>query len=80
MWYRHTFLVKGTDTFPVDMLRYDACFPADTADAQLILADDHEGPREIWLRTYNQQKGWAPTHSRWESMTWRVLEWETQKA
>lgn len=38
MLYRHTFQVVGAFRFPVDMLRYDACYPvSESADAATIV-------------------------------------------
>lgn len=71
-----TFEVAGQFMFPLDMLRYDHCFPADQ-DAVMALAQalrletDLSGRR---VRPWRVQLGrWArgkmdqPTVSRWES-------------
>jgi hypothetical protein len=34
--YLHTTTVHGTHGFPVDMLRYDACYPADDSSSSQI--------------------------------------------
>lgn len=67
---RTVFSVRGAFTFPVDMLRYDACYPAREVDAAAIARTfDRDAYAEtIWLETY------APkiTTERWESFGWRV--------
>jgi len=73
-----TFTVEGTYPFPVDMLRYDGCYPASTHDA-VQLGDSCRGPsrtsdpkrkRQVTLSTTLFNK---PTTARWESFGWRVI-------
>lgn len=64
------FTVEGCGAFPVDMLRYDGCFPVDTADANAMV--DEVGRRKIKLRSYQFHAG-VPTVARWESFNWRVI-------
>jgi hypothetical protein len=81
--FYHKFKVQGSGSFPVDMLRYNACYPADTEDAIEMLADhrdeDYNKPRTITLSTL-AHKGWEPTNGRWESFGWRVLEHDQYQA
>lgn len=64
--YLYTFSVTGHGTFPVDMLRYDQCWPASTAAAvSLLLLDDEI--RTVGLSSYT-----PPTDARWRSFGWLV--------
>jgi len=73
-----TFTVEGTYPFPVDMLRYDACYPVTTEDAvELGTACDHRALkmssrpiRRVTLGTMRQNR---PTTGRWESFGWKVI-------
>jgi hypothetical protein len=78
--YRHRFQVTGFGSFPLDMLRYDGCYPATSEDAGLIqehldrnisMADRDKTP--ITLTHINGQAKWAPTAGRWESFLWKVV-------
>lgn len=70
------FKVEGTWPFPVDMLRYDCCFPASQADVvrieEMMVAPDY-GKVTIELEAVHHSR-WAPTSARWESFGWRVIE------
>lgn len=65
------FTVTGRGLFPVDMLRYDACWPADGESAAAML--DRPGeynprePRAIRLQSHSE-----PTRERWASFMWSV--------
>ena len=63
--YHYT--VEGKGSFPIDMLRYDAAYPAREEDSYQI-AYDERGLRKVNLTSY-----FAPTPGRWESFMWRVL-------
>lgn len=76
--YISEFLVEGTGPFPVDMLRYDQCWPADAPSASSILEPIYvegggERPRKVIMRKVSET-GVGPTVRRWESLTWRVIE------
>jgi len=64
--YRVT--VEGAFTFPIDMLRYDAAYPASERDSACITA---EGKRQVTVRMPN-----APTEGRWNSFAWKVVKVE----
>ena len=70
--YSTTFTVRGSGAFPIDMLRYDACFPAsergDWGDW-----DWADGSRDIKLRKVHDGKNPHLTPRRWESFTWKLL-------
>lgn len=68
------FIVRGSGAFPVDMLRYDTCYPATETDSSRII-DSHRarstGEREIRLRgpvSINH-----PTPGRWSSFGWTLV-------
>lgn len=68
--------VIGDGPFPVDMLRYDASYPAD--NAELILQEAgfgmslEAGPRRVRLRHRDGYSRWEPTVGRWSSFGWTV--------
>lgn len=67
----YEFAVEGRGTFPVDMLRYDRCWPAATSDAQAIMPASLEftaQKRRVVLRSH-----FTPTVGRWNSFGWRVV-------
>ena len=73
----YTFTVEGTGAFPIDMLRYDQCWPnSGSHDAQAIANSFHErnvgAPWRITLTTSNNSKT-VPTIGRWESFGWKVV-------
>lgn len=66
------FTVAGPYPFPTDMLRYDSCYPNDTASAQAI-AQSHNsvgGEYEVNLSAAHLPMG--PTDKRWASFGWHV--------
>jgi hypothetical protein len=73
---RFTFTVEGRGQFPVDMLRYDCCWPASEAhDSPAIALTLNDGdayfkPRRVVLSTHYDN---APTIGRWKSFTWVVV-------
>ena len=76
--YYHRFKVSGTRHFPMDMLRYDGCWPSMSEDASKLsfffekdVNDDSF--RSITLTSIGN-KDWKPTTARWISFGWKVLE------
>lgn len=69
-FYVYEFYAIGSGTFPYDMLRYDACTPADESGARSM--GDFEY-RRILMRRYAPVRTWA-TPRRWESFGWKVEE------
>lgn len=69
----HTFrfTVEGAGSFPLDMLRYDGCFPRESADA--IRAQEDRDRRRVTLLAYSERNDWQPTVGRWASFNWKVL-------
>ena len=78
MWYRQNLLIVGYGRFPIDMLRYDACWPASEHDAGLIAQTLEPGHAGAWCvavekRTARKkEKAWTP--ERWRSFGCRVAE------
>lgn len=70
------FTVEGRGTFPVDMLRYDTCWPRsqeDTAKLERVSRRQHlrdDRPVRIALSS----NGRPPTAARWASFGWKVIE------
>ena len=69
-WYQFT--VRGTGTFPLDMLRYDGCYPKETKDALNIAEDCNM--RTVTLIKPVDSKNNTPTFDRWKSFGWTVID------
>jgi hypothetical protein len=67
MAYRYEFKVGGKGSFPIDMLRYDACWPRDQADVHAM-----DSPKRD-ARTVTLASSREPTAGRWASFMWPVL-------
>ena len=65
--YYHEFKVKGSYYFPMDMLRYDCCWPKSSGDVDGLVNVKEE--RVIYLAAIGH-KDWRPTIKRWESFNW----------
>lgn len=69
------FTVKGRFPFPVDMLRYDSCWPANGESAAAIhhsIARDGDREQSVTLLTWST----GITPARWASFGWTVIEQE----
>lgn len=79
--YLKTFTVRGRGEFPLDMLRYDSCWPATGEDVAKIaptyeLAKTREemAVREVTLKKYVERKTSIVTSDRrWDSFHWQVI-------
>lgn len=75
-FYRHEFTVRSRFPFPVDMLRYDACYPKGSDDAHAILRSiEVQGTPDIHsvtLVAIKDRRQWEPTVERWRSFLWSV--------
>lgn len=68
MKYLVRFTVKGFGQFPIDMLRYDRCFPDTEKDSEELLATFNTAAVwEINLAAYCRTKSWLPCNGRWNS-------------
>lgn len=69
---RVKFTVVGGVSFPVDMLRYDSCWPAyeqESRKIEAMIRHEHRGQQEVTLLGLHN-----PTIARWDSFVWRVKE------
>lgn len=70
--YFHRFKVRGTGEFPIDMMRYDRCYPRTETDA--ITAQTRAShSREVEMIAPVRERYWTPTKGRWESFGWAVI-------
>jgi hypothetical protein len=72
----HKITVTGDFHFPIDMLRYDQCFPDSESDSGRIhrtLQLGGSNEKEVITLVHYGQKSWFPTRARWESFGWKVL-------
>ena len=81
MAWRTTFRVRGSGRFPIDMLRYDCCYPKHSADVcNIELTPENDGyfkTRTVELVKIHQEKQYnGITFDRWASFTWTVTEME----
>jgi hypothetical protein len=65
------FVVEGAGDFPMDMLRYDTCFPATEDDARRAALQN--GTRQVTV-IGRSLAGRVPTEGRWASFGWKVIE------
>lgn len=69
--YVMRFTVTGKGRFPLDMLRYDSCFPATQGDVCNLTPRDRQ-PRTVTLEHRGANKDWKPTAARWQSLGYTV--------
>src|SRR5689334_13711420 len=66
-----SYRVTGWGAFPIDMLRYDAAWPARQEDVSRVMLarmdDDYRDIRSVDITSHS-----APTEARWASFGWRV--------
>ena len=65
----YIFRVEGKESFPMDMLRYDSCFPNSPHDVDMMRIDIDE-------RIIELVSNYPPTKARWESFGWNVIQIE----
>lgn len=72
--WRTQFAVTGRGSFPIDMLRYEGCFPHSSADAATIEASFRPGPEEriVSLVKYHDTRDVHLEAARWGSFGWIV--------
>jgi len=77
VWLKR-FEVRGTGAFPIDMLRYDNCWPASERDSMTIIRSFRlRGSGEAWsihLMTAKGDRLLEPEYNRWASFGWAVME------
>lgn len=72
-YFYQRFTVTGFGEFPIDMLRYDCCFPENESDSGRI-APRNYGQRSVKLARTVERKSDHPTQARWQSFGWSVDE------
>lgn len=78
--YRIEFTVTGNGNFPIDMLRYDSCFPYNSEDVAKIECRVFSDTRQtIRLAKYALKRDTMPTTLRWQSFLWSVSDIKTFK-
>jgi hypothetical protein len=80
MMYIQDFVVEpvaADSPFPLDMLRYDRCWPATSQDAVALLRDPARATR-VHLRRWISAPDVVPTE-RWRSFGWRTNVTSTRK-
>lgn len=64
----YRYCVTGTGLFPIDMLRYDSCWPYSSGDGLVMVSRETPGKaRTVKLGSYG-----PPTEGRWQSFGWTV--------
>ena len=66
--YEHEATVEVNGAFPVDMLRYDRCYPASEEDAKAIAQSLAGTEREPYRVTV---KALSPSREHWTKARWR---------
>lgn len=74
--WKQTATVKGEGYFPLDMLRYDKCYPAGEEDSAAIAGT---GEREINVVHVSELRFSVFTPARWRSFGWEIVNVETEK-
>ena len=57
--------------FPLDMLRYDCCYPVTSVEH---MDNDARGQRQVKLRHIGDHRMWSSTYPRWASFGRHVFE------
>lgn len=68
--YLYMFTVSGSSPFPIDMLRYDRCWPESESDSGSISATARNRPHGARFVTLTGHH--PPTDGRWASFGWTV--------
>lgn len=71
------FYVTGRGPFPVDMLRYDACWPETDAASTMIaesFTDNPKGQIDRYVVALVSNALYSPHVDRWASFGWLVIE------
>ncbi|MBP7934223.1 MAG: hypothetical protein KA354_06195 [Phycisphaerae bacterium] len=82
MWFEHRFEVVGHVPFPIDMLRYDSCFPATVQDSKAItesLEGPHSSMKTVALVCLTHKTDWRPAADRWRACGWTIRLHSKQK-
>lgn len=82
--YYYRITVAGRVAFPVDMMRYDRCYPAGESESYKIAASvrhdgdayhkEPDGTIKVVLVACSRNPIFNPTVGRWQSFGWQVLD------
>lgn len=67
------FTVEGRGDFPLDMLRYDRCFPGSQSDVMSMAENEHTKRRVMLCCDSREMRRRGPTEGRWRSFGWIVV-------
>jgi hypothetical protein len=66
----HEFVVNGVGSFPIDMFRFDLCYPKSEEDSATIEKSFRQSERgEHSVRLVSSK---APTLDRWRTFGWKL--------
>ncbi len=69
------FAVRGSGTFPTDMLRRDLCYPASSMDATKMGISGAVGvSRTVVLHSVRPEENREPMYERWATFGWEVVD------
>ena len=77
MRFEHKFKVRGQRAFPIDMLRYDRCWPATRQDSRQIerfVKQEGDATGCVGLLSVSEESHWRPASDRWRTFGWPMLE------
>ena len=60
-------IIRGSGAFPLDMLRYDQCFPASEEDSRKIAQSIEDFYKRDWMIRVRKNSSHEFTVGRWES-------------
>lgn len=78
--YYQTFDVETAFLFPIDMFRYDYCFPHSEIDAHKIINNLNNPPQKMTVTVgrFVSSKAALPTIGRWNSFGCQISDIKTQ--
>jgi hypothetical protein len=76
------YIVEGSGAFPIDMLRYDCCWPSDLQSVESVSMNLEWGEPYFKTRRVQISSTEYPTPDRWRSFCWPIvhMSWEPLKA
>lgn len=87
--YKHFAVVRPSGTFPIDMLRYERCWPSEEAESfkiervnrrEDIYGPPMDGDRRIEVAKTSGDKTACWEEGRWRSFNCEILETRTERA
>lgn len=75
--YYIRFAVEGSGPLPVDMLRWDGCYPGDVDAVRDMVVESIQFPaKKVTIRLVHvcSDRKWTPAAERWQSFGWRVVQ------